>query len=132
MSPSAIDHSSKHWMHQLNSSVHPEPRVGATPQNAIEHVSDFDLGAIKPKLIRPPFLFILKDRLPSKPGMGAGTFIPEPTPIFSIPTHHPLLPLEAAQHTDIQGALPLQERRKGKLNQRGPWLRQLRQLISSV
>jgi hypothetical protein len=71
-------------MQQLNSRVHPELRIGASPSDAIEHVSDFDLSAIEPKLVRPPFVLQLADRLPSKPRMSASTFIPEPTPIL----HH--------------------------------------------
>jgi len=69
-------------MQQLNSRVHPELRIGASPSDAIEHVSDLDLSAIEPKLIRPPFVLQLADRLPSKPRMGARTLIPEPAPFL--------------------------------------------------
>jgi hypothetical protein len=74
-------------MHQLNSSVHPKLRIGASPRNAVEHRLDFHLGAIKPKLVRLPFVLQLADRLPSKPRMSAATSIPEPTPIL----HHQIL-----------------------------------------
>jgi hypothetical protein len=89
---------SKHRMQQLNRSRHPKSWVGATATDTIEHVADIDLCAIEPKLIGSPLIFAFVDRLPSPPGMGAGTLIPQQT-ISILPHPFHLSPPFCKAHT---------------------------------